>query len=301
MSSDSNHDEHDCKCCKCVGPQGPQGVQGLQGPQGPQGPAGQDGKPGVAGPQGIQGPQGDAGQPGAQGLQGQQGIPGPMGPQGPQGNQGVPGSQGPAGQQGAQGPAGNDGAPGPQGPQGAQGPMGPQGPQGLQGIPGKDCDSDCCDRGYLSLYSLQDQTLDGFGGLNDFAKLENLGVGTASHFDWSNAATNGEIVVLVPGVYQLQWDADGQLSPPFPSPVPSWALALYRNGVVLPGSAVAGFSQSPDDDANCLSALINVRLFAGDVLKIRNQSRLPIFLKANHPELVNPMTSASFSALKIDK
>jgi hypothetical protein len=227
------------------------------------------------------------------GPQGPQGV---MGPQGPQGIQGVKGSDGRPGAQGMQGPLGLTGSQGTPGNQGPQGIPGIQGPQGLQGIPGKDCD---CSPYYLSLYSIKDQTLGANGSATDSAKLEALGVGTAAAFDWSLAATTGVIKVLIAGVYQCQWDADGMLAPPFQSPVPSWGLALYRNGVLLPGSAVAGFSQSPDDDATCLSALINVSLAVGDLLQIKNVGKVPIFLKAIHPELVAPMTSASFSALKI--
>lgn len=207
-------------------------------------------------------------------VQGPQGIPGP---QGPQGVQGVPGVQGSTGPQGVQGP---------------------QGIQGQKGDPGKDCDCSGSSN-YLSLYSLLDQQLGAYGSATDFAKLENLGVGTPSSFDWSLAASTGVVKVLIAGIYQVQWDADGMLAAPFPSPVPSWGLALYRNGVLLPGSAVAGFSQSPDDDANCLAALINVQLNVGDTLQIKNIGMNPIVLKAIHPELVAPMTSASFSALKI--
>jgi len=233
-------------------------------------------------------------------TQGPQGVPGK---QGMQGIQGVPGPNGATGPQGAAGPAGAIGSQGAQGVAGAQGPAGvagPQGIQGLQGAPGKDCDNrDCCQKGYLSLYSIKDQNLGANGSPTQFATLEALGVGTNTYFDWSLAATTGVIKVLIAGVYQLQWDADGMLTSPFSSPVPSWGLGLYRNGALLPGSAVAGFSQSPDDDANCLSALINVALAVGDLLQIRNISTSPIFLKSNHPELVAPMTSASFSALKI--
>jgi hypothetical protein len=133
------------------------------------------------------------------------------------------------------------GVQGPQGIQGIQGPQGPQGIQGPQGPAGKDCDCDCnrdhnCDCNvvpyFLSLYSLSDQSLDANGGANDFAILENVGESSSpSAFDFSLAATTGVIRVLIAGVYQLQWDADGMLSTPFPAPVPSWGLGLYRNGV----------------------------------------------------------------------
>ena len=256
-------------CCCCYGPQGPQGIQGLQGIQGPIGPTGSTGA---------------AGQTGAQGLQGV------LGPQGPKGD------MGPTGPQGVMGLPGNKGDTGPQGPKGEIGPKGEQGVQGIQGIPGKDCNCDGC---YLSLYSNLDQNLGKNGSATDTAKFEKLSIGTNSCFDWSLAATTGVIKILKSGVYKFDWFVDGMLAPPFPSPVPSWGLALYKNGVIIPGTAIAGFSQSPDDDATCLTALLNVSLVASDLITLKNISTFPIFLKSIHPELVVPMTSAGFSALKI--
>ena len=210
----------------------------------------------------------------------QEGPQGPMGPQGPQGIQGVPGAQGATGPQGIQGP---------------------QGLQGPKGDPGKDCDcsnSECCQRVYINLFSESDQNLNAFGAGSDFAKLDKVGVMTPD-FDISLAASQGIVKFLKAGVYQIGWDADGMLSAPFPSPVPSWGLGMWLNGSFIPGSAIAGFSQSPDDDATALAAIFNVNISAGDVIQIRNVSTSPIFLKSSQPELVVPMTSASFTALKI--
>jgi len=235
------------------------------------------------------GPQGPQGVPGLQGPQGQQGV---------NGNDGAPGQTGPQGPQGPQGPAGVNGSQGPVGQMGPQGTPGPQGPQGIQGIPGKDCDSDCCKKAYINLYSELDQSLSAFNSGNDFALLEKIGVMTAD-FDITNATLNGTVKFLKSGVYQIGWDANGHLTPPFPSPVPSWALGMWLNGVFLQGSGIAGFSQSPDDDATALAAIFNVTINAGDVIQIRNASTFPISLKAFHPELAVLMTSASFTALQI--
>lgn len=118
-------------------------------------------------------------------------------------------------------------------------------------------------------------------------------------FDISLAASQGMVKFLVSGIYQICWDGDGMLAAPFPSPVPSWGLGMWKNGVFIPGSAIASYSQSPDDDANALAAIFNVNITSGDVIQIRNVSTAPIVLKSIHPELVVPMTSSSFSALKI--
>lgn len=297
MSIPIRDHEHNCGCCSCPGPQGPQGVQGMQGPQGIQGPIGASGPMGPVGAVGPMGPKGNDGPPGPVGPQGPQGQ---MGLQGPQGQ---PGSQGPAGPQGSQGPVGPmgpmgpDGQPGPQGPQGVPG---PQGIQGLQGVPGKDCNPDCCQKVFVNLFSEIDQHLAAHGAGVDYAMLQNVGVlSSPLDFDISLASTLGQIKFLKSGVYTLAWDANGQLEPPFPFPVPSWAMGFYLNGVFVPGSAIAGFNQSPDDDATCLTNVQNVSINAGDVIVVRNVSKFPIFLKSVHPELVVPATCASFSAIKI--
>ncbi len=269
-------------CCGCVGPQGPQGIQGFQGPQGIQGPAGQNGGMGGIGPMGVQGPKGDVGPQGSTGVTGAQGPAGAMGPSG------------------AQGLAGADGHPGSIGPQGPQGMEGPQGLQGIQGVPGKDCNPECCQKVYLSMFSEVDQPLTAFGGVQDFAQFTSAAIMSSPlDFDISLAATQGKIKFLKSGVYSVAWDADGQLAPPFPGPVPSWALGFYLNGAFVNGSGVAGFSPSPDDDATCLSSVQCLAVNAGDIIQLRNLSKFPINLKSVHPELVQPMTCASFSAIKI--
>lgn len=208
-------------------------------------------------------------------LQGPQGVPGL---QGPQGIQGVPGSQGVPGQNGAQG---NPGL------------------QGPKGDPGKDCDCSASEA-YLNVYSNADQHLTVFGGALDYATFPSVNVATAD-FDLTNAAVLGEIKFLKSAVYNIAYASDGLLQPPFPSPVPSWGVALYLNGVAVTGSSQAGFSQSPDDDAISLSNEVIVRINAGDVLKLRNITMFPIFLKGVQPELVIPMTSASLTVHQISQ
>jgi hypothetical protein len=136
--------------------------------------------------------------------------------------------------------------------------------------------------------------------VKDYATFESIGpVSLPADFDLTQAATLGIIKFLVAGVYSIAWDANGGLSPPFPAPVPSWGLGFYLNGVFLPGSSVGGFSQSPDDDANCLTSVQGFKINVGDTLQLKNISKFPIFLKAAHTELVVPATCASFSAIKI--
>lgn len=203
----------------------------------------------------------------------------------------IEGPEGPAGTQGPQGISG------PMGPQGPMGPTGSQGPRGPKGDPGKDCD--CHDtHAYLNIFSQLDQTLDASGGASDTAKFELLNALTPPFFDISMAALTGAIKVLVAGVYVVEWFANGMLQPPYPSPVPSWGLTLYKNGVAVPGASQAGFSQSPDDDASSISARVVIALAANDILTVENISMLPIILKAVHPELVVSATSCSLTVIK---
>jgi collagen triple helix repeat protein len=265
-------------CCNCPGPQGPAGVQGQQGQQGI---AGHAGPAGAVGPQGKMGPAGPVGQ---MGLPGPQGSIGPMGPAGPQGLTG------------ADGAAGVPGAAGPQGPAGI---AGPQGVQGLQGVPGKDCDNSLIGV-YLNLFSESNQQLVPNGAGVDYAVFQKTGVlSSALDFDISLAATLGQVKFLKAGVYTVAWDANGQLTPPFPNPVPAWAMGFYLNGVFLPGSGIAGFNSSPDDLATCLTSVQNVTIAAGDVLTLRNISKFAISLVSSVPSLVVAATCASFSAIKI--
>lgn len=208
-------------------------------------------------------------------IQGPQGVPGL---QGEQGIQGVPGPQGIAGQNGA------------------------QGPQGLQGPAGV-CDAEectrCCKKCYVSLYSMTDQSLGVNGSATDFAKFEGVSAGTTDCIDWSLAASEGLIKVMESGNYIVQWNSNGQLTPPYPAPVPSWGLGIYKNGVFVPGTAEAGFNDSPDDDANFLANTIIMQINAGDSIKLRNVGSFAINLKSVHPEMVVPMTSASINFLKV--
>lgn len=207
--------------------------------------------------------------------------------------------QGPQGVPGLQGEQGIQGVPGPQG---IPGQTGAQGPQGLQGPAGV-CDPEeclrCCEKCYLNLYSMSDQNIGVNGSPTDFAKFDLFSVGSSDCFDWSLAASDGVIKVLKTGNYIVQWNANGQLTPPYPAPVPSWGLGIYKNGAYVPGTAEAGFNDSPDDDANFLANTSIFPINAGDIIKLRNAGTFAIFLKSIHPEMVVPMTSASINFLKV--
>lgn len=173
----------------------------------------------------------------------------PPGPQGPIGPQGVAGPQGPVGLTGPQGV-------GLAGPQGAAGPIGPQGSQGP-----------CCPLvgTYAEVYSLVDQTI-----LPGGAGVFELTSQTTASFDLSAAPITGAITVLKSGIYLVNWGVEGNLTPPFPSPVPAWSFGLFQNGILMPNTPASGFSRSPNDGAEHINATSIVQLSAGDVVQLIN-------------------------------
>lgn len=206
--------------------------------------------------------------------------------------------QGPQGPAGMQGPQGVQGVPGVQG---IPGPAGAQGPQGMQGPPGvctpEQCHGEgcmCCEN-YANIYSILDQTIGVFGSGTDFVKFEQQNV-VSSDIDLSMANISGEIIIKKSGVYLISYSVEASLSPPFPAPVPSWALSIFKNGAQIPGSSFGGFNQSPDDDIENAGGSIIVNIIAGDKLVLRNIGTTQgIFLKAIHPELAFPVTCASIT------
>jgi hypothetical protein len=230
---------------------GPQGLQGLQGPQGPQG---QPGLNGNVGPVGPAGPQGSPGENGALG---------PMGPMGPKGNDGAMGPAGPQGQ------AGQAGAVGPLGPQG------PAGPQGLQGVPGDcvECPCECEHPEYLEAFSNLKQNLLASPALNlagGELTFENLVVSTAN-IDATNIALTGEIVINKKGWYRIISSVNGTLNP-LSRPLIAWGLALFRNGLLVQGSAFVNMTLSPDQQDNQVTQAVLLYFNAGDKFKLHNMT-----------------------------
>ncbi len=201
-----------------------------------------------------------------------QGPMGPMGLQGPQGIQGVPGSQGITGQTGAQGP---------------------QGLQGPKGDPGKDCD--CSGMSvFANLYASKAQTVNSNGSLNDSVLFDQKNaVSNASDFDFTLSNISGEIKFLKHGYYHISWDLQARITPPVPSPVPSWSFGFWLNGVLVNGSIFSGFTQAPGDDTSHANATVIIEVKAGDVLKLRNACASSVDLNPNTSGSLFPITIAS--------
>ncbi len=202
--------------------------------------------------------------------------------------------QGPQGVPGLQGPQGIQGVPGAQG---IPGQTGLQGPQGLQGEPGKcECHDECkCCESYANIYSIMPQTVDAFGGDSDTVLFQSNNAVSAADFDLSMMAVSGDIKFLKAGVYEIFFSAEGKVGPPVPSPVPSFSLGFWVNNVIILGSVVSGFTQSPDDDTIQICSEVQIAVAAGDVLRLRNASNVNILLIPNTTGLMFPVTLASIS------
>ncbi len=192
-------------------------------------------------------------------------------------------------------PPGAQGAPGIQGPQGVPGPQGitgPQGPTGLQGNTGPQgpcCQTPAGQVAVLSAYSTTDQDIPSLG----VCLFEHLNVVTNTSFDTSQVGITGEITFLKSGNYLLSWTAEGQLTPPFPDPVPAWSLSFYLDGVPVPGSCFSGYTLFPAELTDNTGGTTVFHVNAGQVLKLLNTSTLPISLISSIPGSLLPETSIS--------
>lgn len=174
------------------------------------------------------------------------------------------------------GPPGIQGIQGVQGIQGLPGAIGPQGPVGPQG---PCCTTTPSASAVASLYSLVDQQL-----LPESPVLfENSSLVTAGAFDISLASSTGEITFLRSGIYSVTWRVSGDLTPPYPDPVPVWSLALFLDGVPVNGSCFAGFSLFPELLSSNGASNIVIMVTVGQKLTLKNTSLLPISLVASTP------------------
>lgn len=203
--------------------------------------------------------------------------------------------QGPQGPAGLQGPQGIQGVPGAQGAMGPTGMQGPQGQQGPKGDPGKDCDCSeggACSR-YANVYATVAQIVKKFGDPADRVLFDAQNAVSVGDFDLVAMNTSGDIKFLKHGIYHIQWQLQARITPPVPSPVPSWSFGLYLNGVLVPGSIYSGFTQAPGDDACHSTGDVIIEVKANDMLKLRNTCSSDVNLNPSVTGSVFPITIAS--------
>lgn len=209
-------------------------------------------------------------------IQGPQGVPGLMGPQGPQGVPGV---------------------------QGAMGSQGVQGVQGLQGPPGV-CNPDDCTGGgggssacesYANIWAQPPQVLGAFGTATDTVLFQNQNAVIAADFDLSMIAINGDVKFLKAGVYSISYGAEAKVSQPIPLPVPSFSFGLWKNGVIVPGSTISGYTQAPGDDTIQVNGEVMINIAANDIVRLRNASSNGIDMTPNTVGIAFPVTVATLN------
>lgn len=206
-----------------------------------------------------------------------------------QGPQGIPGSQGPQGIQGVPGP------------QGIPGQTGMQGPQGLQGPPGictcDDCpDKNCrCCESYANVYALPPQVLTPFGNPGDTVLFHFQNAVSPADFDLTMMGIDGSVKFLKSGVYYISWGAEAKVLPPVPTPVPSFAFALFLNNSLVAGSAQSGFTQAPSDDTLDIHGDVTIHIVANDVLKLRNVSTVSVDMTQSNVGLQFPLNIATLN------
>jgi hypothetical protein len=187
---------------------------------------------------------------------------------------------------GAQGP---QGVQGPRGQDGLQGPQGVEGPQGIPGqcvnCPGGEHPCDCPpfghDAEFAQVYSLVDQNLDPSGGpdLAGGTVLFEQSLFATANIDLSNAAAFGEVRVNKAGWYEVLASATAFLNV-LESPLPAFALSLYKNGALLPASSSAGMTISPEQRGNQVVLHAMAHFDANDILKMSNTSNAALGLNA---------------------
>ncbi len=202
--------------------------------------------------------------------------------------------QGPVGPAGLQGEQGIQGVPGAQG---IMGPAGSQGPRGLQGEPGV-CRPEDCQKGssacesYANVYANPPQILGANGSANDAVVFQSQNAVVAADFDLSQMAVDGSIKFLKSGTYRIGFGAEGKVSQPIPTPVPSFAFALWKNNALVGGSVVSGFTQAPTDDTIQIDGEVIIDIVANDVIKLRNASTNNVSMIPNMVGIAFPVTVA---------
>lgn len=206
--------------------------------------------------------------------------------------------QGPQGVPGLQGEQGIQGVPGPQG---IPGGTGMQGPQGLQGPPGVCSDEQChgrdcmCCESYCNVWAQPPQILGAFGSATDTVFFQFQNAVTAADFDLTQMSVNGDVKFLKAGTYSIAYGAEAKVSQPIPLPVPSFSFGLWRNGLLVPGSTISGYTQAPGDDTIQVNGQVMIDILAGDLLRLRNASSNGIDMTPNTVGIAFPVTVATLN------
>lgn len=140
----------------------------------------------------------------------------------------------------------------------------------------------CCEEPeFAEVYSIQSQDLTASPGLNlegQVVKFEKTVYATAN-IDISQAGTNGKITINKAGWYDVATGVCGLLNP-ISAPLPVWSVAVFVNGILIPGSPFANMTLSPVQQANEIVADVFVHFNKGDILEVANTSTSLVTLSA---------------------
>jgi hypothetical protein len=117
----------------------------------------------------------------------------------------------------------------------------------------------------------------------------------AADFDLSQMSVDGSVKFLKSGVYRINYGAEAKVSQPIPTPVPSFSFGLWKNGVLVPGSTISGYTQAPGDDTLQITGEVMIVIAANDIIKLRNASSNGIDMTPNTVGIVFPVTVATLN------
>src|SRR6185312_5625593 len=134
------------------------------------------------------------------------------------------------------------------------------------------CDCTGLDMPYANVFASKTESVGAFGSASDMVLFDKQNSVSVGDFDLSAMGSSGDVKFIKHGVYHIAWQLQGRITPPVPSPVPSWSFGFWLNGVLVPGSIYSGFTQAPGDDACHSTGDVIIEVMAGDMLRLRNTS-----------------------------
>jgi len=130
---------------------------------------------------------------------------------------------------------------------------------------------------------------------NDSVLFQFQNAVSAADFDFSMMAIDGSIKFLKAGAYSIAYGAEAKVSQPIPVPVPSFSFGMWKNGVLIPGSTISGYTQAPGDDTIQVNGQVIIDVSANDVVKLRNASSNGVDMTPNTIGIDFPVTVATMN------
>lgn len=110
----------------------------------------------------------------------------------------------------------------------------------------------------------------------------------------SNMA-HGSVKFLKAGVFYMSWAVQVRVAPPIPVPTPSFNFGLWKNGVLVPGSTVSGYTQAPGDNTVHINGEVTIAVAMNDEIKLRNAESIAVDLDPNTIGIQFPVTASALN------